>query len=85
MKYVYLIQSISAPNQRYIGMTSDLEERLRTHNAGGSPHTSKYRPWKVVLHLCFQDDRRAVEFERYLKSGSGQAFAKKRFWDITTS
>jgi predicted GIY-YIG superfamily endonuclease len=80
MKYVYLIQSLPVPDQRYIGITANLDERLRTHNAGGSPHTSKYRPWKVVLHLCFQDDQRAVEFERYLKSGSGHAFAKKRFW-----
>jgi len=80
MKYVYLLQSLVAQNQRYIGMTEDLEARLRTHNAGGSPHMSKYRPWKVVVHFCFHDDQRAVEFERYLKSGSGHAFAKKRFW-----
>jgi putative endonuclease len=80
MKYVYLLQSLVAQNQRYIGMTEDLEARLRTHNAGGSPHTSKYRPWQVVAHFCFHDDQRAVEFERYLKSGSGHAFAKKRFW-----
>ncbi|MEK6634711.1 MAG: GIY-YIG nuclease family protein [Nitrospirota bacterium] len=44
MKYVYLLQSLAAQNQRYIGMTEDLEARLQTHNAGGSPHTSKYRP-----------------------------------------
>jgi hypothetical protein len=62
------------------GITTDLDERLRAHDAGGSPHTSKYRPWKLVMHLCFQDEQRAVEFERYLKSGSGHAFAKKRFW-----
>lgn len=80
MKYVYLLQSLAAPSQRYIDMTGNLDERLRVHNAGGSPHTSKYRPWKIVLHLCFQDNQRATEFERYLKSGSGQAFAKKRFW-----
>ncbi|MEK7760137.1 MAG: GIY-YIG nuclease family protein [Nitrospirota bacterium] len=80
MKYVYLLQSISVSKQRYIGMTSDLDERLRAHNAGSSPHTSKYRPWKIVMHFCFQDEQRAVEFERYLKSGSGHAFAKKRFW-----
>jgi len=80
MKYVYLIQSLAVPNQRYIGITTDLDERLRTHNSGGSPHTSKHRPWKLVMHFCFQDERRAVEFERYLKSGSGHAFAKKRFW-----
>jgi putative endonuclease len=80
MKYVYLIQSLTVPNQRYIGITTNLYEQLQVHNAGGSPHTSKYRPWKLVLHLGFQDDQRAVEFERYLKPGSGHAFAKKRFW-----
>ena len=80
MKYVYLIQSLSSPAQRYIGSTTNLDQRLQVHNAGGSPHTSKYRPWALVTHLCFQDDRRAVEFERYLKSGSGHAFAKKRLW-----
>ena len=82
MKYVHLLQSLSTPNQPYIGITSDLEARLRAHNAGGSPHTSKYRPWKLVTHLCFQNEQRAIEFERYLKSGSGYAFAKKRFWQF---
>jgi predicted GIY-YIG superfamily endonuclease len=62
------------------GITADLDERIRTHNAGGSPLTLKYRPWRIVLHLCFKNDHRTVEFERYLKSGSGHAFAKKRFW-----
>ncbi|TKB75943.1 MAG: GIY-YIG nuclease family protein [Nitrospira sp.] len=80
MKYVYLFQSLAVPDQRYIGITANLAERLRTHNDGGSPHTSKYRPWKVVLYRCFQDDQRVVEFERYLKSGSGHAFAKMRSW-----
>jgi predicted GIY-YIG superfamily endonuclease len=80
MKYVYLIQSLAVPDQRYVGITANLDERLRVHIAGGSPHTSKYRTWKLVMHLCFQDEQRAAEFERYLKSGSGHAFAKKRFW-----
>jgi putative endonuclease len=80
MKYVYLLQSLSVPTQRYVGVTTNLEERLQAHNAGASLYTSKYRPWKVVMHLCFQDDRRAVDFERYLKTGSGQAFANKRLW-----
>ena len=80
MKYVYLLQSLSVPTQRYVGVTTNLEARLQAHNAGASLHTSKYRPWKVVTYLCFQDDRRATEFERYLKTGSGQAFANKRLW-----
>ena len=80
VKHVYLIRSLSDPNQRYVGVTSNLEERFRTHNAGGSPHTSKYTPWELVTYVCFQDDERALQFERYLKSGSGRAFANKRLW-----
>jgi predicted GIY-YIG superfamily endonuclease len=81
MTYVYLIQRLVVPDQRYLGISANLDERLRTHHAGGSPHTSKYRPWKFVVHLCFQNDQRAVESERYLKSGLGQA--STRSWSIT--
>ena len=59
MKYVYLLESLSVPAQRYVGITANLNERLQAHNAGASSYTSKYRPWKVVTYLCFQDDRRA--------------------------
>ena len=79
-KYVYLLRSQSDPNQRYVGVTSDLDARLHTHNAGGSPHTSKYVPWGLVTYVCFNDDQRATEFERYLKSDSGRAFANKHLW-----
>lgn len=50
------------------------------HNSGKSKHTAKYRPWTLVSYHAFADERRAREFEHYLKTGSGQAFAKKRFW-----
>ena len=33
MKYVYLLQSVTHPEQRYVGLTSDLEKRLSAHNA----------------------------------------------------
>ena len=80
MKYVYLIQSIPFPKQRYIGITSDIKSRLTAHNEGQSPHTSKYRPWELIVYLGFNNDKRAQAFEKYLKSGSGRAFANKRFW-----
>ena len=48
MRYVYLLQSVSAVGQRYVGITSDLKQRLAEHNAGKSPHTSKYAPWTLV-------------------------------------
>jgi putative endonuclease len=81
MKYVYLIRSHSHPKQSYIGITSDLEKRLIVHNSGGSVHTSKFKPWKLVAYFAFSDSERAVAFERYLKTGSGRAFAKKIFWE----
>jgi predicted GIY-YIG superfamily endonuclease len=52
--YVYLLRSINSPEQTYIGLTNDLELRLKKHNSGGSPHTSRYKQWKLVsyLHSC---------------------------------
>jgi len=76
MRYVYLLDSEIVPGQRYVGMTSDLKQRLRDHNSGKSRHTSKYAPWTLVTYLAFSDGRKAELFERYLKSGSGHAFAK---------
>ncbi len=80
MKYVYLLQSISHPNQRYVGITSNLQDRVEAHNEGVSSHTSKYKPWKIVTVIRFNNDAQAAAFERYLKSGSGRAFANKHFW-----
>lgn len=80
MFYVYLIKSISNPEQRYVGVTEDLKERLKQHNAGYSFHTSKYKPWKLIIYFAFSSKDAAIEFEKYLKSGSGQAFANRHFW-----
>ncbi len=80
MFYVYLIKSEKFPEQRYIGLTDDLKKRLNDHNTGASFHTSKYAPWKLINYFAFATRTGAAEFEQYLKTGSGQAFANKRFW-----
>jgi putative endonuclease len=80
MYYVYLMRSVSFPDKTYIGYSEDLKHRIADHNAGKSLHTSKYAPWELVSYHAFADKRTAQEFEHYLKTGSGQAFAKKRFW-----
>jgi len=80
MRSVYLLRSTSHPEQRYIGSTDDLRRRLIDHNAGASIHTAKFGPWRLVLAIVFQDDARAIAFERYLKSGSGAEFARRHFW-----
>jgi putative endonuclease len=76
----YLLQSERFPDQRYIGVTADLKQRIPDHNAGKSPHTSKFVPWRLETYLAFSNKEKAVAFERYLKSGSGHAFARKRLW-----
>ncbi len=70
MHYVYLLQSDA----------NQAQATARRHNAGKSPHTSKHLPWKLVTYIAFSDERKAEIFERYLKSGSGHAFAQKRLW-----
>ncbi len=80
MFYVYLLRSVSNPKQRYIGLTSDLKKRFKTHNEGGSRSTQPYKPWDLITYMAFKNERKAREFEYYLKTGSGQAFANKRLW-----
>ena len=84
MKYVYILRSISHPEQTYIGITSNPKQRLQEHNAGKSIHTSKFMPWKMLIAIAFADDKRAFEFEKYLKSGSGKTFTKRHFLSNTT-
>ncbi|MFH1980339.1 MAG: GIY-YIG nuclease family protein [Pseudomonadota bacterium] len=80
MKYVYLIKSVRYPTRRYVGITTNLPERLKAHNTGQSPHTSKHRPWRLVTYIAFSDHHLATKFEKYLKSGSGRTFANRRLW-----
>ena len=79
MNFVYILQSVDTPDQYYTGLCGDVPARLRAHNAGQSPHTSKYKPWKLLSYHYFERPGAASDFERYLKSGSGRAFALKRF------
>jgi predicted GIY-YIG superfamily endonuclease len=76
--YVYTLQSESEPARFYVGLTDDLATRLAKHNAGGVSPTAKHRPWQIKTAVAFRDRERAAAFERYLKSPSGRAFAKKR-------
>ena len=78
MFYVYILHSLAFPNRHYVGMTEDLKARLAMHNAKAVTHTSKYAPWAVKTYIAFSDKTPAFEFEKYLKTASGRAFAKKR-------
>jgi predicted GIY-YIG superfamily endonuclease len=75
--YAYVLESCSKPGEFYRGHTSDLKQRLADHNAGHCPHTTKLRTWKIKFYAAFETLELAQQFEDYLKSGSGHAFAKR--------
>jgi putative endonuclease len=77
--YVYMLESVDNPGHYYVGLTEGLEERLKAHNSGHVPHTSKFSPWRIESAVAFRDKAKAVAFEKYLKSHSGRAFAKRHF------
>jgi putative endonuclease len=76
MHYVYILKSINH-DQIYTGLTSNLKNRVSDHNSGKSSHTRKFKPWKLVTYIAFSEKETAESFERYLKTGSGIAFARK--------
>jgi len=77
--YVYMLQSIDPPGHWYVGMTENISERLKDHNSLKVPHSSRFAPWRIETAVAFRDKSKAVSFEKYLKSQSGRAFAKKHF------
>jgi predicted GIY-YIG superfamily endonuclease len=74
---IHVLRSLRDRTRYYTGVTSSLHHRLAAHNAGQSPHTADGTPWEIDVSIEFADERRALAFERYLKSGSGCAFAKR--------
>jgi predicted GIY-YIG superfamily endonuclease len=79
LHFVYILESVSSPGRFYVGSTTDLDRRVEEHNSGKSAHTAKFTPWRLVTYIAFSDQAKALRFERYLKSGSGRAFAKRHF------
>ncbi len=78
-RFVYILKSTAAGTHFYVGLTSDVAARVASHNDGRCPHTARRRPWDLHVVMEFKHQSTAVRFERYLKSGSGRAFAKRHF------
>lgn len=79
MHYVYLIESVHDRSRHYVGQTGELKVRIHEHNSGKSPHTERNRPWHLACYFGFADERKAIAFEPYLKSGSGKTFLHRHF------
>lgn len=78
-RIVYILRSDRDPRRHYVGTTRDILTRLEWHNQGPCGHTIHHRPWSLVVTVEFPTEPQAVKFEKYLKSGSGRAFAKRHF------
>jgi len=77
MYYTYIIQS-KKDMSYYVGVTEDLKTRLQEHNRGDVRYTSSKIPYKISWYGVFKEKNKALAFEKYLKQGSGFAFARKR-------
>ena len=75
----YFLRSVADARRRNVGVTGCLSKRLASHNAGQVTHTARHRPWNLVLTSEFGAEDAAIRFERYLKSASGRAFARRHF------
>ena len=81
MHYTYILLS-SKSHIFYFGSTNDLRARFKSHNAGSVPSTKPHTRWKLVWDGGFDTEKEARDFERYLKTGSGRAFAYKRLISV---
>ena len=75
---VYILRSKRDEKRYYIGFTKDVGKRLKEHNAERAGYSARYAPWRIETLIIFKNYRLAKDFEQYLKSGSGNAFLKKR-------
>ena len=78
-RFVYVLESKVTPERHYVGLSSNVSTRLTLHNNGPSMHSSAHRPWRSLVSIEFAVEGKAIAFERYLKSGSGRAFARRHF------
>ena len=77
MWYAYILES-AVDSKHYIGSTNELRRRVEEHNDGLVASTAPRRPLKLVSYIAVETESQARKLEKYLKTGSGFAFIKKR-------
>lgn len=76
MYYVCILQL--SDKSYYVGYSSDLKNRIKVHNEGSISSTKNFRPVKLIYYSAFLSQKKATDFEKYLKTNSGFAFRNKR-------
>ncbi|MBZ9681585.1 GIY-YIG nuclease family protein [Mesorhizobium sp. CO1-1-7] len=77
MWYVYFLELRNG--DIYVGSTNDLRRRTESHRLGNVPSTKAYLPVALKSYIAVETEANARQLERYFKTGSGKAFATKRF------
>ena len=77
MVYIYVLKSIKT-GIHYVGMTKNLENRLKEHNAGKTKFTKGHIPWELVYSETSTDFAEGREREKYLKSSAGKKWLKSK-------
>jgi putative endonuclease len=76
MYYCYIL--LLSNRKYYIGYSSNLKQRIYEHNKGLVGVTKTFRPVKLIFYSAFVSKKKALDFEKYLKTNSGFAFRNKR-------
>ena len=71
MFYVYVLLS-DKDRKLYVGLTSDLRERIRKHKSGRVPSTVNRLPVRLIYYECYMMEFEAKRRELYLKGGNGR-------------
>ena len=75
MYFVYILYSKKF-ERNYVGLTSDLEQRLKSHNSVKVKSTKSYRPWEIVYSESYETIIEARKREKYLKTAAGRKWRK---------
>ena len=70
---VYILYSEQF-NKHYVGFTSNLKLRIKSHNEFGKDWTARYRQWKLIYTKDFESKKEAMIYEKWLKTGIGREF-----------
>jgi len=77
MFFVYAIKS-TEHNYIYVGLTNNLDRRIKQHQSGHEKTTRYYRPFKLIYTEECNNRLFARKREKFLKSGAGKEFLKNK-------
>lgn len=72
---VYILRSVK-DGSLYVGYTTNLTQRIATHNKGSVTSTQSKRPWECIFTESYISKNDALRREKYLKTTQGKNAVK---------